>query len=342
MEIYVRRSGAEGASRSAVETTLARDVGQGATVVVEVDSVDRAQLEAAKANVVAQFAKARSAASIGLSLDETCGKVVALVDSSADARLVDDIMRSLDLPDDTIVPVVADAGFETIDRYDYHNPQIGGLSLQVKNFLTGAAKQCTSAIPFHNGSGSLYAITAAHCLPSVAPTPHLGYYANVDWYQGLLGGVDINAWGGSYYVYGGQLDVAVTKIISSASAGSSTMWHGGNHSTVAMNWWKWHHSLSKKNDPVCHSGVNWGHQVCGIITDVDWDGTVSGVSFDGLFRTNMTGYPGDSGGTVWSDLPDGRWYVGVMAAANPSDTLFTHVGYIKPKFWWLQAPVNMF
>lgn len=340
--VFVRAS-KDGSALSSLSAEISKIASPEDLVITQTDtefSID--QLLSMKSSIAIAFAKRNPSSSLDLSLDESCGKILAIVENQADAELIERTSTELAIPQELVVSVVApESGFRAVDRYDYHT-QRGGLSYQIRNPSTGVALQCTSSIPFKDVNGTRYAIAAAHCMPYPTPSPHFSTFPAADWYQGTLaGGTDINLWTGSHYVMGGQLDVAVTAMIPSATVDSSSMIHGGNHSVVAMGWWQWSPSMSKKDDPVCHSGINWAGAVCGTISNPYWTGTAFNVQFDGLMKSTMTAYEGDSGGTIWSDRSDGRWYVGVMSAANTGNTLFTHIGYMKGKFTYLQAPVNM-
>lgn len=309
--------------------------------IVEIESpLSFSELTTLKLELLDAFASSRPGADLSLEVDPSCGIIMAIVQTTDDVSAVAKIASRLGIPAETIVALVsANSTEKNMDRYDYH-VQGGGLGLWLKNPNSGVANQCTSSIPFRDAGGTLYAVTAAHCLPSVSATPHFATYSAVDWYQGVLGGVDISAWTGAHYVYGGTLDVTVTAMYGSGASWS--MINGGAHTAVAMDWWQSSPSQAKKDDVVCQSGINWGGANCGTILNPLWSGTVEGVSFTSLMSASFVSYGGDSGGTVWSDRSDGRWYIGVVKSSNGTSSRFSHIGYMKPKFTYLSAPVNMF
>lgn len=281
--------------------TAARELVKPRAIALDLLAAD---VSALRSELIARFSETRKGSSIGSSIDPTCGKILFSVTDDESAKTVIALANELGLPD-SMFYVLAGSGqaATSSDRYDLHNPYIGGLGVDT---LGGSAADCTTSIAMRSNSYT-YMITAGHCLPN--PTENWGntWHSNVDW---EFGGVDLNNWSGSRYIMGGNLDIAWTQLKTVYSGDRTTMIHGGNHTTVAMGWWQWDPILTGFRDPVCHSGLNWGGAVCGRVADVDWEGVIdAGTSLerdhDGMMVGDMTNCAGDSGSTIWSDRIDG-------------------------------------
>lgn len=296
-----------------------------------------------RSELIRSFSESREGASIGSSIDPTCGKILFSVADEDSEKIVATLAAEISLPDSTYYILVdSNQSATNADRYDFHNPYIGGLGVDIAG---GSGADCTTSIAMRSNSYT-YMITAAHCLPNSTENWSSTWHSNVDW---EFGGIDMNNWSGSRYIMGGNLDIAWTQLNPVYSADRTTIIHGGNHTTVGMGWWKWDPILTAFREPVCHSGLNWGGAVCGRVADLDWEGVVNAGqrterNHDGMMVGDMTACAGDSGSTIWTDS-FGVWYVGVLSFKFGSPcggfTGFSHIGNFDNAVSYIKAPVTM-
>lgn len=284
--------------------------------------------------------------------DVTCGRALLSVADSASGELVVSALSALgyDVADVGVVidPAGSMVGVDT-DRYHNHNPYRGGLVVESD---TGSGR-CTSSIPFHNGYGRLYAITAGHCVGPLSPDPKASYTDDSVFHQGgtelwQWPSTNISRYSSANFTNAGAIDAYVTELKTSYSGQSSTIYHGANHWAVTMDWWEWSRSLTMNGDTYCHSGLNWGNQICGTVINKAYHtsywgitGTYSGWWDQILF--DAPAYGGDSGGTMWNDKGSDDWYAGVEKGArnSNSETFGGHLEALLDRFPHLDAPVNM-
>lgn len=313
--------------------------------------------------------RARELGGLGMSetfLDESCGHLVLYAHLDSDPSRLEQVLRTHIDPDHfSIVHFddLDDVNFEGA-RTDHQNPYVGGSRISTNGV------SCTSSIGWRKptaGGTELWAVTAAHCMGSMTPDPRANYWdlftVQRAWNQG---GQQLNNVSGltSYVIYGGQGDLAVTRLDSSYSALPRTIYATlssplGADLMKIMDWWQWDPSQDVAGDQgvpgyagdwVCHSGQTQTNALCGSLLTrrltQTGTSTITGLwsHFHDIRRASPTHRGGDSGGTVWEQEADGdRWLTGVSRGPGGEFggfLTYSHVSYVKTKIG-LASPVGM-
>lgn len=278
--------------------------------------------------------------------DPTCGRFVVTVPDNAAAATVEEALAKLGAPKGSY-GVYIDTGndflVEARTRYDNHNPQSGGLVVDIRG------QRCTSGVPFYSSTDT-YVITAGHCVgalpfdPRSSTSDPTAFVMLAQWEQGP---VNISKWDSVWHTMSGQGELAITALNDTYAGASNTIWHGGGHGVVVMDWWEWSRTQTLMYDIYCHSGLNWGSNVCGLVENPSVSATMTPPSH-GYFveltdQILVTGpsYDGDSGGTAWN-AKSGHWYAGILVGGQGTARwVATHTETVQDSFPWLIAPVNM-
>lgn len=329
MTVYVTsRAGSSGdrsASNGVEPSTL---VPPNPNVVVEVveASMTAEELRDAQRQLTQKVSELDRHGTIQSTLDETCGKILVVVEDARDLASVKQLAPR-DVAGVVLAPEIAD---RPTDRYDHHhNEQDGGLGLRPYNENNSSyLGDCTSSVGIVSTLGSYeYAVTAGHCLRGMAvASTTRQWQCDVRFTQGglFLNPTDYCV----RYQLGGQVDAAVVAKYTWERGLRRAMIHGGNHTMVSFPGWDGFRSNSAGGDQMCHSGRNWAGSPCGTIQSFNHDvcftpsNGAPNYCLEDVIDTTMPGIGGDSGAAVWTTRGGVNRYAGIQ---NSAGGVITHL-----------------
>ncbi len=286
-------------------------------------------------------------------LDSTCGYVFVYVKPELVGKADSVISRYIDTSEAVILPMSEADRITPALREDSHNPQVGGAAVGLSP-TSSTAMGCTINIPWYKTNGEWWGVTAAHCLPSQP-----GYVSGAwgltfqNWYQGT--DIDINGSGtsGTYFAYGGELDMAVVQIDRPGK--KNTITHVPTiaprvESQLRLDYFHWSTSMDVPGYMICQAGKTSNNKKCGPLNvdrySANYTSNQSGIgepiSVNNMFIVDVAGQLGDSGGTVWhqqSNNGDDN-LVGVLHGRSPSTFVYSHVAYLN-SIYGLHRPAEM-